>query len=106
MLSVKITKRVGARSSAGGGFTLDVAFEVPAGVTILFGASGSGKTMTLKSIAGITRPDQGNISINDQILFDSDRRIDTPIRKRGVGYLFQNLALFPTRLRSQMSSSA
>lgn len=95
MLSVKITKRVGARSSAGGGFTLDVAFEVPAGVTILFGASGSGKTMTLKSIAGITRPDQGNISINDQILFDSDRRIDTPIRKRGVGYLFQNLALFP-----------
>jgi molybdate transport system ATP-binding protein len=95
MLSVKITKKVGAHPSAGGGFTLDVAFEVPAGVAILFGASGSGKTMTLKSIAGITRPDQGNISINDQVLFDSDRRIDTPIRKRGVGYLFQNLALFP-----------
>lgn len=95
MLSVKITNRVGERSSAGDGFALDVDFEVPAGVTILFGASGSGKTMTLKSIAGIIRPDYGKITINNQILFDSDRGINTPIRKRGVGYLFQNLALFP-----------
>jgi len=95
MLSVKITKRVGARAPAGDGFALDVDFEVHAGVTILFGASGSGKTMTLKSIAGIIRPDHGKISINDQILFDSDKGINTPIRKRGVGYLFQNLALFP-----------
>ncbi|HJQ69767.1 MAG TPA: molybdenum ABC transporter ATP-binding protein [Blastocatellia bacterium] len=95
MLSVRITKRVGAGESAQAGFTLDVAFEAPAGVTILFGASGSGKTTTLKSIAGITRPDHGNISIDDQVLFDSEKRIDIPIRQRRVGYLFQNLALFP-----------
>jgi molybdate transport system ATP-binding protein len=95
MLSVKITKRVGARPSAEAGFALDVDFEAPAGVTILFGASGSGKTMTLRSIAGITRPDRGKIIINNQVIFDSDKGIDMPIRKRRVGYLFQHRALFP-----------
>ncbi len=95
MLQVKIAKRIGATDLAGGGFALDVDFEAPAGVTILFGASGSGKTMTLKSIAGIVRPNSGRISINNQIIFDSALGIDIPIRKRGVGYLFQNLALFP-----------
>jgi molybdate transport system ATP-binding protein len=95
MLLVKIIKRVGATGVAGDGFALDVDFEAPAGVTILFGASGSGKTMTLKSIAGIVRPNSGRISINNQIIFDSAGGIDVPIRKRGVGYLFQNLALFP-----------
>ena len=95
MLLVKITKRISATTASSDGFTLDVDFEAPAGVTILFGASGSGKTMTLKSIAGIVRPNSGRISINNQIIFDSASGIDIPIRKRGVGYLFQNLALFP-----------
>ena len=95
MLQVKIAKRISAIGSASEGFALDVDFEAPAGVTILFGASGSGKTMTLKSIAGIVRPNSGRISIDDQVIFDSDHGIDVPIRKRGVGYLFQNLALFP-----------
>jgi molybdate transport system ATP-binding protein len=77
------------------GFQLDVEFEVPPGFAILFGASGSGKTTTLKSISGIVRPDAGRISINGEVLFDSEHGIDLPIRRRGAGYVFQDLALFP-----------
>jgi molybdate transport system ATP-binding protein len=104
-LSVRIKKAL--RSSGGRGnsespgasatqtFVLDVEFDVPPGFTILFGASGSGKTTTLRSISGIVRPDAGRIAIDDEVLFDSAERIDLPIRKRGVGYVFQDLALFP-----------
>jgi molybdate transport system ATP-binding protein len=74
---------------------LDVEFEASAGFTILFGASGSGKTTTLKAISGIVRPDSGRISIGGEVLFDSMSGIDLPIRSRGVGYVFQDLALFP-----------
>jgi molybdate transport system ATP-binding protein len=106
MLSVNIRKRPvdpsastndGARSRGDvrDGFMLDVAFEVAAGVTILFGASGAGKSMTLKSIAGILRPDDGRIALDERALFDSARGVDLPIRDRRVGYVFQNLALFP-----------
>ncbi|HST53385.1 MAG TPA: molybdenum ABC transporter ATP-binding protein [Pyrinomonadaceae bacterium] len=77
------------------GFTLDVELRAAPGVTILFGASGAGKTQTLKSIAGLVRPDSGLISVSDEILFDSERRIDVPVSRRRVGYVFQNLALFP-----------
>ena len=90
-LSVDIKKRLGRAD----GFLLDVGFAAHPGVTILFGASGSGKTTTLKSVAGLLRPDAGHISIGEQVLFDSVRAIDLPIRRRGVGYVFQNLALFP-----------
>jgi molybdate transport system ATP-binding protein len=76
-------------------FQLEIEFEVPPGFAILFGASGSGKTTTLKSISGIVRPDEGRISINEEVLFDSEQGINLPIRKRGVGYVFQDLALFP-----------
>ena len=74
---------------------LDVEFEAPAGFTILFGASGSGKTTTLKAISGIVRPDTGRISIGGDVLFDSSSSINLPIRSRGVGFVFQDLALFP-----------
>ena len=84
-----------SREDSSDRFQLDVAFDVPPGFTILFGASGSGKTTTLKSISGIVRPDSGRISINDDVLFDSEQGIDLPIRSRGVGYVFQDLALFP-----------
>ena len=111
-LSVKIRKALGSsdrdssqnpgsvEGSLGSGreterFELDVEFEAPPGFAILFGASGSGKTTTLKSISGIARPDAGRISIGSEVLFDSERGIDLPIRKRGVGYVFQDLALFP-----------
>ena len=103
-LSVRIEKSLGSAARGGSkasqvavtdGFKLDVQFEVPAGFTILFGASGSGKTTTLKLVAGIVRPDAGCISIDDRVLFDSDQKIDVPIRTRGVGFVFQDLALFP-----------
>jgi molybdate transport system ATP-binding protein len=92
MLRAKIKKRLGQGAED---FTLEVDFCVPQGVTILFGASGSGKSTTLRAIAGILQPDEGQISIDEQIFFDSRKRINLPIRKRRVGYVFQNLALFP-----------
>ena len=65
------------------------------GVTGILGASGCGKSMTLKCIAGIVKPDRGRIVLNGQVLFDSEQRIDVKVQKRRVGYLFQNYALFP-----------
>jgi molybdate transport system ATP-binding protein len=76
-------------------FTLDVEFQVQPGVTILFGASGAGKTQTLKSIAGLVRPDAGFVGVDGEVLFDSERRINVPVSRRRAGYVFQNLALFP-----------
>jgi molybdate transport system ATP-binding protein len=76
-------------------FQLDVTFEAPAGVTILFGASGSGKTTVLRSIAGLIRPDEGRIAVGDRVLFDGNTSTDVPVQERQVGYVFQQLALFP-----------
>lgn len=87
-LSVDIHKRLGA-------FQLDVSFETDRGVLGILGASGCGKSYTLKCIAGIARPDAGRIVLNGKTLFDSKAGICLPPRKREVGYLFQNYALFP-----------
>ncbi|MDR1797805.1 MAG: ATP-binding cassette domain-containing protein [Clostridiales Family XIII bacterium] len=77
-------------------FQLDVAFETQPGETLaLLGASGSGKSMTLKCIAGLVSPDEGVIRVNGRTLFDSSARIDLVPQARNVGYLFQNYALFP-----------
>ena len=78
-----------------GDFHLKVSFEAVNGITGLLGASGSGKSLTLKCIAGIERPDEGHIELNGRVLFDSRQKIDLPPQKRSVGYLFQNYALFP-----------
>ena len=78
-----------------GGFHLKVSFETGEGVLALLGASGCGKSMTLKCIAGIERPDRGRIVLNGRTLFDSEQHIDLPPQKRRVGYLFQQYALFP-----------
>ena len=78
-----------------GSFELRVKFESEQGVLALLGASGSGKTMTLKCIAGIITPDEGYIILNDKVLFDSSKRINLAPQKRNVGYMFQNYALFP-----------
>ena len=67
----------------------------PAGITILFGASGSGKSTLLRSVAGLTRPDAGSISIGSRILFDASSGRNVPVPRRRVGYVFQQLALFP-----------
>lgn len=77
------------------GFTLDVKFDVCKDVIGLLGASGSGKSMTLRCIAGIEKPDIGRIVLNGRELFDSEKGINIPSRQRKVGYLFQNYALFP-----------
>ena len=76
-------------------FTLKVHIEAQEELTALFGASGAGKSMTLKCIAGIEKPDRGCIRLNDRVLFDSEQRIDLNPQKRRIGYLFQEYALFP-----------
>ena len=76
-------------------FTLDVSIEAENGITSILGASGCGKSLTLKCIAGIEKPDAGHIELDGKVLFDSEKKINLPPQKRGVGYLFQNYALFP-----------
>lgn len=78
-----------------GDFTLKVKFCVEHEVFAILGASGCGKSLTLKCIAGIETPDRGLIRLDDKVFFDSDRKIDLPPRKRRTGYLFQDYALFP-----------
>ncbi len=76
-------------------FNLSAHFSADGGTVGLLGASGSGKSMTLKCIAGIETPDEGSIVLDGVTLFDSARRINLPPQKRQVGYLFQNYALYP-----------
>jgi molybdate transport system ATP-binding protein len=76
-------------------FHLDVTFDADKEVFAILGASGCGKSMTLKCIAGIETPDEGCIILNDRVLYDSEKKINLPPRKRNVGYMFQDYALFP-----------
>lgn len=78
-----------------GDFTLRVNFETDKEMFAILGASGCGKSLTLKCIAGIEKPDTGVIRLDDTVFFDSAKKIDVPTRKRGIGYLFQDYALFP-----------
>ena len=87
-LYVNIAKRLNQ-------FDLHVEFNLEAGVAGLMGASGSGKSMTLKCIAGVELPDRGKIVLDGKVLFDSEAKINLPPQKRNVGYLFQSYALFP-----------
>lgn len=79
-----------------GGFRLRALLDTDAPITGLLGASGCGKSLTLKCIAGIQRPDRGRILLDGRVLFDSEAGIDLPPQQRRVGYLFQQYALFPT----------
>ena len=76
-------------------FLLEVDCQSAPGFTILFGPSGAGKTTLLDCIAGLTTPDSGRIALSDRVLFDAAQRINLPVAKRRVGYVFQDLALFP-----------
>ena len=78
-----------------GDFQLDVTLALPAGITILFGASGSGKTTLLDCLAGVRAPDAGRITLGNRILYDSHARVALPPQERNIGYVFQDLALFP-----------
>jgi molybdate transport system ATP-binding protein len=88
MLSVEIKKTFPS-------FSLDVAFEAGNETLALLGASGCGKSMTLKCIAGIVKPDSGRIVCDGRVLFDSARRVNLLPQQRELGLLFQNYALFP-----------
>lgn len=77
------------------GFTLDVAFATGDNILGILGASGSGKSMTLRCIAGLEKPDRGRIVLNGKILFDAEHGINLPSQERNIGFLFQNYALFP-----------
>jgi molybdate transport system ATP-binding protein len=93
VIRVAIKKRLSAA------FTLETAFEAAAGeregTLGILGRSGSGKSMSLKCIAGLETPDEGVIIVNGRVLFDSAAKINVPPQKRKVGYLFQHYALFP-----------
>lgn len=88
MIYVDIEKKLGK-------FTLKTKFTSNSNVMGLLGASGSGKSLTLKCIAGIEKPDKGKIILDNRVLFDSEKKINIPPRDRNVGYMFQNYALFP-----------
>lgn len=77
------------------GFSLDVELIAEPGFTVLFGPSGSGKTSLLDCVAGLVTPDAGRIALGENALFDAAIRIDVPVAKRGLGYVLQDLALFP-----------
>jgi molybdate transport system ATP-binding protein len=88
MLSIDIDKRLGD-------FSLSASFRGDGGVTALFGPSGAGKTTVVNMIAGLVRPDRGRIAIGGDVLFDSAARIDVPVHRRRIGYVFQDGRLFP-----------
>jgi molybdate transport system permease protein len=77
------------------GFALDVGFDISPEVLGILGASGSGKSMTLRCIAGLETPSSGKIVVNGKVLFDSAQGINVPSKDRRIGFLFQNYALFP-----------
>ena len=93
-LIVEIEKKLGS-------FTLRAAFETDGGTMALLGASGCGKSVTLKCIAGIMTPDRGRIILDGVTLFDSGKKIDLTPQQRRVGYLFQQYALFPNMTVTQ-----
>ena len=78
-----------------GDFVLDVDISVPPGFTILFGTSGAGKTTLLDCIAGLATPDSGVVRLGSRVFFDSDSHFNLRVPQRNVGYVFQDLALFP-----------
>lgn len=93
-INVEIQKKFGE-------FELNMNFKSTSKRIGILGASGCGKSMTLKSIAGIETPTEGKIQIGEKILFDSKNKINLKPQQRNIGYLFQNYALFPTMTVAQ-----
>lgn len=78
-----------------GEFLLDIDESLNAGITALFGPSGAGKTTVLDAIAGLRTPQSGRIAVHDRVLFDAATRVNLPSHARHVGYVPQDVALFP-----------
>jgi len=91
-LSVRVLKRY---QGVGRDFTLDIDVHLPPGITIIFGPSGSGKTTLLDCVAGLSVPNAGLIQLRDRIFFDSNKGASLAVQRRHIGYVFQDLALFP-----------
>lgn len=94
MISARLAKRFPPGPDAAG-FQLEVELEAHAGVTVLFGPSGAGKTLVLELIAGFSRPDSGRILLDDEILFDAEARVFRRPPERQCGYVQQRESLFP-----------
>ena len=88
MLEIKVKSKLP-------GFTLDVSFSVNQEILAILGPSGSGKTLTLRSIAGLTHPDEGFVRLNGKVLLDTAAGVNLPARQRKIGFVFQNYSLFP-----------
>lgn len=91
-LSLQIEKTF---QSSGRSFDLNVTLKLPAGITIVFGPSGAGKTTLLECIAGLIEPNRGTISVVGRVLFDRNENVNIRPQNRRIGYVFQDLALFP-----------
>ncbi len=87
-LYVKLKKKLDA-------FSLDIEWEIGDELAVLFGYSGAGKSMTLQMIAGLMTADEGSIRVDSATIFDSRSKVNVPARRRHLGYVFQDLALFP-----------
>ena len=106
MIKGTVAKRFPA-GPASAAFDLQIEFEAGAGVTVLYGASGAGKSLTLDCIAGFVDPDAGRILLDDRILFDGQARVSLKPQQRQCGYVFQNYALFPhMTLRQNLAFAA
>jgi oligopeptide/dipeptide ABC transporter ATP-binding protein len=106
MLQARLRKSFAPRPDSAG-FTLDLELTATAGVTVLFGPSGAGKTLVLDSVAGFVQPDEGRILLEDDILYDAAAGVHLAPQKRNCGYVFQNYALFPhMTLRENLAFAA
>jgi len=91
-LELRIIKNLQAR---GRHFLLDLDLRSDSDALVIYGPSGAGKTLTLQCLAGFVAPDAGRIAVDGATLFEAAQRISVPARQRGVGYVFQDYALFP-----------
>ena len=78
-----------------GGFTLDVALEAADRAVAILGSSGAGKSLTIRTVAGLLKPASGRVALGGRVLLDSAARLDVPAELRGLGYVSQDSALFP-----------
>lgn len=76
-------------------FNIDMGFAAPSGVTALFGRSGAGKTTVVNAVAGLIKPTFGRIWVDGEPLLDTDARVNVPVHRRRIGYVFQDGRLFP-----------
>ena len=91
-LHVRLRK---SHHSSASDFQVETEFRVSPGVTVMVGHSGAGKTTILRCIAGLSQPDEGFVTVGNRLLFDSQQRINIDVAQRRVGFVFQDLALFP-----------